>query len=128
MEEEEMTVKTEGCVKVRTTRPWMRFKGFKVLIASRHFADFAGSNNWNKTIVVSPRFLKLPKDLQMKVLDHEVTECLYFDKKLDELGQAAHRYATYQTNFPNYEFSIRVGKKPDWYRELMGLIPDFRKR
>jgi hypothetical protein len=120
MEEEEMTVKTEGCVKVRSFKPIMRYRGFKVLVSARHFADFAGSNNWNKTIVVSPRFLKLPKDLQMKVLDHEVTECLYFDKKLDELGQAAHRYATYQTGVPNLELEIRTGyrKKEDWFERL----------
>jgi hypothetical protein len=123
-----MTIKTSGVVKVRTNRPWMRYKGFKVLIAARHFSDFAGSNSYIKTIVVSPRFLQLDKQTQLKILEHEVMECLYFDKKLDELGQAAHQYATYQTNFPNYEFSIRVGKKPDWYRELMGLILDFRKR
>jgi hypothetical protein len=123
-----MSIKTNGTVQVKSLKPFMYYKRYRVLLAKRHFRDFCGANSYMKTIVVSPRFLQLDKQTQLKILEHEVTECLYFDKKLDELGQAAHRYATYQTNFPNYEFSIRVGKKPDWYRELMGLIPDFRKR
>lgn len=90
-------------------RPIIRYRGFKVYSAKRHFNDFAGSNNFDKVIVVSPRFLKLNKETQRRILDHEVAESMFFDKHLPELEQQAHRYACRKVGFPTNEFAIHVG-------------------
>lgn len=54
-----------------------RYKGYKVFMTKNPVKSFAGWNPFGKRIYVSPRFVKLPKYLRRKILEHEKIESMY---------------------------------------------------
>lgn len=85
--------------------PLMEYKGHKVFLTKREIALYAAwgvnlSAGYNKDILVSPNFAKLPRDKQTEILEHEVIEKRYFKKHLvervEQLGDESHTFAEEQ--------------------------------
>lgn len=91
-------------IKTKPT-PLMIYKGYSVYLTKKPIKLFTAWGvalhaGYDKKILASPSFQRLPRAKQEEVLDHEITERRYFKKHLvervDELGDEAHQYAEQQ--------------------------------